>query len=657
MAASGRIELSCYNGSTGTIISGYAGYLTWDCVADAVTNTSTIRWTLIGWGVKQGTSYYESPQVTIKLPDGTEKTFSGNYRGDLPYGGDLGSTKVETELASGRYTFSNMSDGTADIRITGFYYQFQVNESIMNRCTGAMSISLPRVQLYAEIKTAQSFIDTEYPSMTYYNPAKASLTAYLSLDGQTPLTAIQYPEIDGVWFTFDITDAERETIRRAAKNSVSIPIYYVLVSNGGALADEVQVVERTVTIADCNPVISNVSFYDALHVDLTGNRDIIILNDNLVEYSFTAVASKSATLTSISVSCGTKTITDMTQGIIQDAESGIFVITVTDSRGLTTTHTVTKQTIDYVKPTCYQKIKMVLSGETDADVMLSITGNYFNNSFGGTANTLKLEVRYTNADGVMGSWIDLTAQGYKPTFNGNTYSLNVTLTGFDYETAYVFQCRATDVLNFVQSAQYTARLLPIFDWDDRDFNFNVPIKLNGEPVLRHNKDAKNTVVSGSGGSIYFRPLGSEDTEGEAKLSADGTFTVAAISFGSGDADFVVDHGTASMGSNGTWYWCKWNSGRAECYGSRNFGAMAVTTSWGNLYRSATFSQTLPQNLFIEVPESINIYLKDANYGGWIAKHEQTAPSNSETGSFIVVRPASATLSKSHIGFHIIGKWK
>lgn len=528
METSGRIELSCYNGSTGVIISGYAGYLTWDLWSqDSVNNTSTIGWRLVGWGVKKGTSFCESPRVTIKLPDGTEKTFYGGYSGELPYGGDWGSTRVETELGSGSYTFSNMSDGTADIKITAFYYQFQVNDSIMNQCAGAMSISLPRVQLYAEIKTAQSFIDTESPSITYYNPAKVPLSAYLSLDGQTPLTAIQYPEIEGVWFTFDITDAERETIRRAAKNSVSIPIYYVLVSNGGALADEVQVVERTVTIADCNPVISNVSFYDTLHVDLTGNRDIIILNDNLVEYSFTAVASKSATLTSISVSCGTKTITDMTQGIIQDAKSGTFVITVTDSRGLTTTHTVKKQTIDYVRPTCYQKIKMVLSGETDADALVTIGGNYFNSSFSeGQANALKLEVRYSNPDGSMGNWIDLTAQGHNPTFTDNTYSLSVTLTGFDYETAYVFQCRATDRLNSVYTTEYTVRLLPVFDWDDRDFNFNVPIKLNGEPVLRHNKDAKNTVVSGSGGSIYFRPQGTDNDEGEATLSSDGTLTLS-----------------------------------------------------------------------------------------------------------------------------------
>ena len=70
---------------------------------------------------------------------------------------------------------------------------------------------------------------------------------------------------------------------------------------------------------------------------------------------------------------------------------------------------------------------MVLSGETDADALVTIGGNYFNSSFSeGQANALKLEVRYSNPDGSMGHWIDLTAQGHNPTFTDNTYSLSVT---------------------------------------------------------------------------------------------------------------------------------------------------------------------------------------------------------------------------------------
>jgi hypothetical protein len=66
---------------------------------------------------------------------------------------------------------------------------------------------------------------------------------------------------------------------------------------------------------------------------------------------------------------------------------------------------------------------------------------------------------------------------------------------------------------------------------------------------------------------------------------------------------------------------------------------------------------LPNNVFIRTPDSININIVHANFGGWICKHEQTAPSADTTGSFIFVRPASATVTPTNLGFHIIGEWK
>jgi hypothetical protein len=85
--------------------------------------------------------------------------------------------------------------------------------------------------------------------------------------------------------------------------------------------------------------------------------------------------------------------------------------------------------------------------------------------------------------------------------------------------------------------------------------------------------------------------------------------------------------------------------------------MAVNTAWGNLYRSAILTQDLPDNLFTTTPDVININIVNANFGGWICKHENLAPSAVTTGSFIFVRPASATISPTYIGFHIIGLWE
>ena len=48
--------------------------------------------------------------------------------------------------------------------------------------------------------------------------------------------------------------------------------------------------------------------------------------------------------------CGDKSITS-NSGTINAIESGKFIITATDSRGFTTTQTVSKTIVEYVKPT------------------------------------------------------------------------------------------------------------------------------------------------------------------------------------------------------------------------------------------------------------------------------------------------------------------
>ena len=391
---------------------------------------------------------------------------------------------------------------------------------------------------------------------------------------------------------------------------------------------------------------------------LTGDENTIVRQASMIEYSAEVSARNYATLTDQYIENGGKKISNLPQGIINNVEGGIFSFTATDSRGFTTTETVERKIIDYIKPTCYQEVSTDLSGETSAIVNLRIYGSYFNGTFGAVDNELKLEVRHTQNDGTMGDWVELT-NGLIPVFNGNSYELDITISGFDYRQAYTFQCRATDKLNYVQSSQYTVKILPVFDWSETDINFNVPIGMNNAgTVLRHNAEANNTVLSGTGGHIYLRPGGTDDTTGETVIYPNGDVKFGgSVSFNDAKADFIIETGTEEMGTNGTWHWEKWASGKAVCYGRRNYGNMAITTAWGNLYRSDYFDQVLPSGLFSCVPYHISINMINADRGGWICKHENSAPSTSSTGAFIYVRPASATATKSHIGFYVVGSWK
>ena len=141
-----------------------------------------------------------------------------------------------------------------------------------------------------------------------------------------------------------------------------------------------------------------------------------------------------------------------------------------DSRGYSNSVTVTKTLIDYVKITCALSVS---NPTASGNCTLTITGNYFNGSFGSTSNTLT--VQYKKNDG---SWTNATA-----TKNGNTYTATVSLTGLDYTQTFTFQARATDKLATATTASKKVKSTPIFDWGSDSFHMHVPLYLkNGKRI-------------------------------------------------------------------------------------------------------------------------------------------------------------------------------
>lgn len=252
--------------------------------------------------------------------------------------------------------------------------------------------------------------------------------------------------------------------------------------------------------------------------------------------------------------------------------------------------------IDYVSLTCNLGAGAV---SRDGSIEYHVSGKFWNHSFGAATNELTLEYRYKTSYGAYGEWMSFDAE---PSLGGGYYDLIGTWTGLDPYTEYIFEVRATDKLMTVRASS-NAYSGPIFDWGETDFAFNVPVYIQGNII----------------------------------------------------ADHVIARGSVPMGTNGTWYWCHWASGKAECYGTRNFGTMAVSTAFGPLYRSDEFVQEYPNEIFIDTP-GVSITLNNtANYFGWIAVGG--TGNASQTPGFYVVRPASTNLGSSFISFHAIGRWK
>jgi hypothetical protein len=75
--------------------------------------------------------------------------------------------------------------------------------------------------------------------------------------------------------------------------------------------------------------------------------------------------------------------------------------------------------------------------------------------------------------GTYGAWQTMTY-----TKSGNSYSASASLTGLDYQKAYVFEVEVKDSLMTVTKTSSPVKAIPMFHWGENDFVFEVPVTFN-----------------------------------------------------------------------------------------------------------------------------------------------------------------------------------
>lgn len=559
-------------------------------------NTSTLQWILYAKANPYG-AITSCPYV-INF-DGIEST--GNTTNVKQ---TMSGEKWEN-VASGSVVIPHNADGTKTFNYS-YIVKYPPNSTA---AMGGLTIketqsgtgTLDTITRVAILSTAPNFTDEENPTITYSNPAgnaMGTLQACIA-NSKGNVIYVDYRDISktGNSYTFNLTIDERNALRAAATGStLALRFYIKSIFNGST---NYSFLDRTMTLDDIVPTLNpTVKDTDTTIVALTGDDSKIILGYSDIYYNIGVSAPAGTSIITQSIKCGGQS-KDTNTGTFSNVDTNIIEFSATDSRGNVALETIEMDVVPYTKVSCNQTVRLNLDGTA----ALVVQGNYFSGSFGAQENSLKIEARFREAGNEWNDWGDISVLLRE--IGGGTYLLTATMSGYDPSGTYEFQARATDKLTSAESSVDSVTLKPIFDWGKYDFNFNVPLTIEGDPL----------------------------------------------------ADYVIETGTEAMGTNGTWYWSKWRSGKAECYGCRNYGNMGVSTAWGNLYRSEAFSQTLPSGLFVDTPEVIDIRFRGADRGGWIANHEETAASDYETGSFILVRPASATLSQAKISFNVIGRWK
>lgn len=300
----------------------------------------------------------------------------------------------------------------------------------------------------------------------------------------------------------------------------------------------------------CKPTVTGaVVDTNQTTIALTGNA-----NTTLVRFFSTASCTMSVTLNKSAGSITAKTINNVsvsgTTRTISNVETGTFDFYAKDSRGYYGEDKEVKTLIPYIKLTNDATAKR--TDPTSGNATLTIGGAYYKGSFGATSNTLTVKYR----QGTSGNYTTIT-----PTISDNKYSATVSLTGLDYTKSFTYEVVVSDKLMTISKTITLQKGIPVFDWGEGDFRFNVPV------VLESN-------INGA----YIHParvwFGNDTFRMQSKYSAwDNVGDTRQTFFVFGSANGVPIYGVARINSNGL---CGWSGSTGVSVVTETGGVVAVT---------------------------------------------------------------------------------
>lgn len=516
--------------SSQTTSNGYTLILTLvENSTDIVANTSSISYTLT---LKSGTWDFAQYGLGAKIIlDGVVVASRDRYTApqvSLPVNSSL-------TILNGTTTIAHNTDGSKELSVA-----FSIDMAKVSYTPGPINVTgqsmtlapIPRASTIGATDAnigAVSMIAINKKSSAYTHSIAykfGSLSGYITSSGGISTTESKFANTS-IAFTVPTSFYAQIPNANTGICTLTIKTYSGTTKIGNA-----QTCTFTATAAesDCKPTVSG-TIVDSNETTkaLTGDASKLIRYYSTALCTITATAKNSATISSKTI--GGVAVSGTTRSIA-NVESGSVVFVAKDSRGYSASVTVNATMVSYVKLT--NNAVGTRTDPTSGNATLTLKGNYYSGSFGAVDNTL--EIKYRIEDGEYISVI--------PTISGNTYSADVPLTDLDYTQAYTMETIVTDKLASVTKNITIGKGIPVFDWGEENFNFNVPVTISGSPLL----------------------------------------------------DYVIEQGTS-----GIWTYRKWASGAAELFGrvvgtTANVGGNIIYVEFPFNFFSTDYSvQITPSN--------------------------------------------------------------
>ena len=443
---------------TGTTANQYVTpKIVWSATQDIAGNKSTITASLYyskSSLSNASTGGYWGGSITI---DGHSQSFGNVYVVLSPGGGD-------TLVATFTKTIDHNADGTKKptISATGYIANTTLTSTSISKAVDldtiprASSITCTTVNIESNPTITISRASSSFTHTITYS--FGSLTGTIAT--KTTATSITSWAIPSSFYA-QIPNA------KTGEGTLTCQTYSGNTAIGNPTTCKLSV---TTDETKCKPTVSGtVVDTNATTIALTGNKDI------LVRYCSTALCTLTATLNKNAGSIKAKTINNVaisgTTLTINNVETGTFDFYAKDSREYFNSDKEVKTLVPYIKLT--NDATIYRDEPTSGDATLKIEGNYFAGSFGAKSNSLT--VKYRQGDG---AYVSVT-----PTINNNKYSATVSLAGLDYTKSFNFEVIVSDAVSAISRPLTLQKGIPVFDWGEEDFNFNVPVTINGVNIL------------------------------------------------------------------------------------------------------------------------------------------------------------------------------
>jgi hypothetical protein len=451
MATSGQIN-------TNTTYESYF-WVKWEQVGnpDITNNRTQIKWTC---GLYSEHKFYSNAVRMSAFSINETQVFNGGTYSNFTAEGNQ-------TIASGTMWINHNADGTKTFSISSFTGWLYSNH---NYSSNGGSYALTTIPRASSISCSSVNIESN-PTITISRASNAfahtitykfgTLTGTIA--DKTSATVISSWTIPATFYA-QIPNA------KTGKGTLTCITY-----NGNSQIGDPTTCELSVTTDEskCKPTVSgDVIDSNPATVALTGDAE-----NRLVRFFSTALCTIDVTLNkkagsvslrtinNISVPSGTNTLA------IPNVETGVFDFYAKDSRTYHDDDKVERTLVPYVRLT--NDATVYRDEPTTGNATLKIEGNYYDGSFGVESNALTVKYKIDNGD-----YIEVT-----PTISDNKYSATVPLSGFDYQRSFKFDVLVSDKLGSVSKSLTLMKGIPVFDWGEDDFQFNVPVYINGNDIL------------------------------------------------------------------------------------------------------------------------------------------------------------------------------